>query len=106
MGFCPVKQQTASNRYARVLRAIRAGAGVLPADAAVCALESLISSNKLQVPGRQQQAPSESQASAVAYIKAAAATAGSGASGSGLVGLRSLCSRQGQLLEPHEALLW
>lgn len=88
-----------------MLRAVRAGAGVLPADAAVCALESLISSNKLQAPGRQQQAPSESQASTIAYIKAAT-EAGSGASGSGLVGLRSLCSRQGQLLEPHEALLW
>lgn len=74
-------------------------AGV-PADAAVCALESLINSNRLHVPG--QQHASDSQPSAIAYVKAATA----GDSGAGLVGLRSLCSKDGQLLEPQEALLW
>jgi hypothetical protein len=67
----------------------------------VCALESLISSNRLQAPG--QQHASDSQPSAIAYVKAAAAAGGSRV---GPVGLRALCRAQGQLLEPHEALLW
>jgi hypothetical protein len=72
----------------------------------VCAVKSLITSNKLHAPGQQQQQRgSASEPSAIAYVRAATAAAGAG-SGDGVVGLRALCRLQGRLLAPHEALLW
>ena len=75
------------------------------ADAAACALESLINSNSIQAPGQQQPG---SQANIIGYVRAAAAAGGSSSSngGGGLCSLRGLCRQQGRLLEPHEAVLW
>jgi hypothetical protein len=79
------------------------------ADAAVCAVDSLISTDSIQAPeGCASRSASRGGAGggAMAFIRAAASRGGGGGSRNGLLSLRQMLAQEGALLQPHEALMW